>query len=59
MKIKKIHEFLICHCFDENKSIFFGNSEKVGMFAATIIHKGKRKPANLQAFFMLVSTLYI
>lgn len=50
---------LICPSFGENKRFFFGNSEKVGMFAATIIHKGKRKPANLQAFFMLVSTLYI
>ncbi len=42
----------ICHCFDENKRNFFCNSKKTGMFAVTIIHKGKRKPAYLQAFFM-------
>lgn len=51
--------FLFASILVKISVFFFGNSEKVGMFAATIIHKGKRKPANLQAFFMLVSTLYI
>lgn len=52
MKIKKIHKLFICPSFGENKRFFFGNSEKVGMFAMSYILIGKRKPANLQAFFM-------
>lgn len=43
---------LICSSFGENKRFFFGYSEKVGMFAMSYILIGKRKPANLQAFFM-------
>nr|DAX17319.1 MAG TPA: hypothetical protein [Caudoviricetes sp.] len=33
MKIKKIHKYLICHCFDGNKRIFFCVSEIICMFA--------------------------
>lgn len=40
MKIKKIHKLLISHCFDENKSKFFGNSEKVPIFADAKYHSG-------------------
>lgn len=47
-----LKSMLICPSFGENKRIFFGNSEKVGMFAMSYILIGKRKPANLQAFFM-------
>ncbi|QUT74882.1 hypothetical protein INE81_01325 [Bacteroides salyersiae] len=47
-----MYSFFVFPCFGENKRFFFGNSEKVGMFAMSYILIGKRKPANLQAFFM-------
>nr|DAG14110.1 MAG TPA: hypothetical protein [Caudoviricetes sp.]DAL67344.1 MAG TPA: hypothetical protein [Caudoviricetes sp.] len=40
MKIKKIHKFLISHCFDENKSISLVNSKIICMFASTYILRG-------------------